>query len=136
MVLGTHPPLVGADAETGVVFVDTAVTPIRHLGVLLSVSGGTAFAEQLFEQRLGSITHRARLWSRYDLSLLGRCEVARQVLASCLVYHAQFVPVPERIMAPAAAPHQSLHAGHGVHAQQRQQALGVQARRSSGVACR
>jgi hypothetical protein len=98
MVLGTHPPLVGADAETGVVFVDTAVTPIRHLGVLLSVSGGTAFAERLFEQRLASITHRARLWSRYDLSLLGRCEVARQVLASCLVYHAQFIPVPERIM--------------------------------------
>ena len=30
--------------------------------------------------------------------LLGRCEVARQVLASCLVYHAQFVPVPDRIL--------------------------------------
>jgi hypothetical protein len=90
--------IVGVDAATGVTFVDTTVQPIRHLGVLLSARGADAFAEQLFEQRLHSIGHRARTWSRYDLSMLGRCEVARQVLASCLVYHAQFVPVPERLM--------------------------------------
>jgi hypothetical protein len=60
--------------------------------------GATAFADQLYQQRLHSIGHRARTWSRYDLTLLGRCEVARQVLASCLVYHAQFVPVPEHVM--------------------------------------
>ena len=52
MTLGAHPPLVGQHAETGVVFVDTRVTPIRHLGVLLSVRGATAFAEQLYQQRL------------------------------------------------------------------------------------
>src|SRR5512147_1431583 len=98
MTLGTHPRLVGEDAATGVVFVDTSVEPVRHLGVLLSVSGATAFAEQLYQQRLGSITYRARQWSKHDLTLLGRCEVARQVLASCLVYHAQFVPVPEALM--------------------------------------
>ena len=40
------------------------------------------------------------MWSRYNLTLLGRCEVARQVLASCLVYHAQFVPIPERLLRP------------------------------------
>ena len=73
------------------------------------------FAEQLFEQRLRSITHRVRHWSRLNLTLLGRCEVARQVLASCLVYHAQFMPVPAHLMSPAAAPHQGLHAGHGLH---------------------
>jgi exonuclease III len=98
MVLGAHPALVGQDAETGVVLVDTAVTPIRHLGVLLSVRGTEAFATQLFQQRLSSITHRARVWSRCNLTLLGRCEVARQVMASCLVYHAQFVGIPADMM--------------------------------------
>jgi hypothetical protein len=98
MGLGPNSSMVGLDPATGVVFVDTTVEPIRHLGILLSVRGAAAFAEQLFEQRLRSIGHRARAWSRYDLSLLGRCEVARQVLASCLVYHAQFVPVPDRLM--------------------------------------
>jgi hypothetical protein len=98
MALGAHPAMVGVDEETGVTFVDTTVTPIRHLGILLSVRGATEFTQQLFEQRLRSITHRVRHWSRLKLTLLGRCEVARQVLASCLVYHAQFVPVPAHLM--------------------------------------
>ena len=98
MVLGAHQRLVGQDAESGVVFVATDITPIRHLGVLLSVRGAAAFAEQLYQQRLSSITYRARMWSRCNLTLLGRCEVARQVMASCLVYHAQFVPVPDATM--------------------------------------
>ena len=98
MGLGPHSSMVGRDAATGIVFVDTAAEPIRHLGVLLSVRGATAFADQVFEQRLRSIGHRARAWSRYNLTLLGRCEVARQVLASCLVYHTQFVPVPDHLM--------------------------------------
>ena len=99
MTLGAHPRLVGEHAATGVVFVDTRIAPIKHLGVLLSVSGAEAFAEQLYEQRLRSITYRVRQWSKHDLTLLGRCEVARQVLASCLVYHVQFVPVPAYLMA-------------------------------------
>ena len=98
MVLGAHPAMAGPDAATGVVFVDTRTTPIKHLGVLLSVRGASAFADQLYEQRLQSIGFRARQWARHDLSLLGRCEVARQVLASCLVYHTQFVPVPDHLM--------------------------------------
>ena len=98
MVMGTHPQLVGQHAATGVTFIDTAVQPIRHLGVLLSVRGGTAFAEQLFEQRLHSIGFRAKQWGRYELTLLGRCEVARQVMASCLVYHAQFIGVPDNLL--------------------------------------
>jgi hypothetical protein len=59
---------------------------------------GSAFANQLFEQRLHSIGLRAKQWARYDLTLLGRCEVARQVMASCLVYHAQFVRVPDHLL--------------------------------------
>ena len=98
MTLGGHHPLRGPDPDTGIQFVDTSVDPIRHLGVLLSVSGATAFAERTFQQRLGSMTYRARMWSQHKLTLIGRCEVARQVMASCLAYHAQFVPVPDNLM--------------------------------------
>jgi hypothetical protein len=98
MGLGPNSNMVGMHAATGIVFVDTTAEAITHLGIPLSVAGAAAFAEQLFEQRLQSIGHRARIWSKYDLSMLGRCEIARQVLASCLVYHAQFVPVPDRLM--------------------------------------
>lgn len=98
MTLGSHPQLVGADADTGVRFVDTTAQPIRHLGVPLSTRGAAAFADQLFTQRLSSITYKARTWSKHKLTLLGRCEVARQVMASSLVYHAQFVPVPAPVM--------------------------------------
>lgn len=42
MVLGAHPALVGADPDTGVVFVDTAVEPIKHkLWSIMSGSGQT-----------------------------------------------------------------------------------------------
>lgn len=98
MTLGSHQQLLGPDPGTGVQFVDTSVNPIRHLGVLLSVRGAAAFAERTFQQRLGSMTYRARMWSQHKLTLIGRCEVARQVMASCLAYHAQFVPVPDAIM--------------------------------------
>jgi hypothetical protein len=69
-MVGPDPAMVGPDPATGVTFVDTTTTPIRHLGVLLSARGATAFAEQLFQQRLASITNRTRLWSRYELTLL------------------------------------------------------------------
>ena len=98
MTLGTHPAMVGPDQQSGVTFVDTSTDPIRHLGVLLSIKGGAAFADQLYEQRLSSITFRVKQWSKHDLTLIGRCEVARQVLASCLVYHTQFVPMPDRML--------------------------------------
>ena len=125
MGLGPLSRMEGLDAPTGIVFVNTAATPIRHLGVLLSVRGATAFADQLFTQRLRSIGHRARTWGQHDLTLLGRCEVARQVLASCLVYHAQFVPVPRPHHAPHSAPHLRISAGAGVHPQLRQPAAAM-----------
>jgi hypothetical protein len=99
MVLGTHLPVIGTDAATGIPFPDTTQQPIRQLGILLSASGSAQFAELLYTQRLHTITWRIRQWAKHNLSYLGRCEVARQVLASCLCYHAQFVPVPAAIMA-------------------------------------
>ena len=60
MGLGPHSSMVGRDAATGIVFVDTAAEPIRHLGVLLSVRGATAFADQVFEQRLRTGTGHVR----------------------------------------------------------------------------
>jgi hypothetical protein len=74
MVLGVHPQLVGQHAASGVTFVDTAVQPIRHLGVLLSVRGGTAFADQLFEQRLHSIGFRAKQWAEGTAGGGGGCQ--------------------------------------------------------------
>src|SRR5512139_3402490 len=43
MGLGPNRSMVGLDAATGVVFVDTTAEPIRHLGILLSVRGAHAF---------------------------------------------------------------------------------------------
>ena len=92
MVMGSHAAIVGVEPVTGVPFQDTSQEPVRHLGILLSSLGVTQqFSDQLFQERLRTINWRIRHWARYDLSLLGRCEVAKQVLASTLSYHIQFV---------------------------------------------
>ena len=98
MVMGSHPQLVGVEPTTGITFVDTTSQPIRHLGVLLSATGGDAFADRMYGQRLQLIAWRVKLWSKHSLSLHGRLEVAKQVLASCLSYHQQFVQPPDAIM--------------------------------------
>ena len=95
---GAQHRFVGVDTATGVTFPDTATQPIKHLGVLLSAEGAMEHAGQLYRQRLRAITWRVRQWSQCNLTLLGRCEVARQVLAACVTYHAQFVPVPADLM--------------------------------------
>jgi hypothetical protein len=97
--VGIQQPFVGVDPDTGILFPDTAQQPIRHLGIVLSAAGTEQHAAALFTQRLQTITWRVRQWARQDLTYLGRCAVARQVMASCLTYHAQFVPVPADIMA-------------------------------------
>src|SRR5690349_17767411 len=80
-------------------FPDTSQDPIRHLGILLSAAGASQqLVDQLFTERLKTITWRIRHWCRYDLSILGRCEVAKQVLASCLAYHSQFVAPSEHLL--------------------------------------
>jgi hypothetical protein len=99
MEVGVQQPFVGVDPGTSIPFPDTSQQPIRHLGILLSAAGAEPHAATLFTQRLQTITWRVRQWARQNLTYLGRCAVARQVLASCLTYHAQFVPVPADIMA-------------------------------------
>ena len=53
----------------------------------------------LYDSKLKAICARVRHWSRYDLSLLGRAHVAKQVLASTLSYHATFLPPPPDTLA-------------------------------------
>ena len=98
LTLGSHAAFVGVDDATGIPFPDTSQQPIRHLGLLLSREGAMPHAQLLFTQRLQSITWRVRQWAQHDLTLHGRCEVARQVLASCFTYHCQFLPVPAPLM--------------------------------------
>ena len=98
LTVGSHPPFVGRDAATGVPFPNAAEQPIKHLGVLLSAGGAMPHAQQLYTRKLQSLTWRVRRWSRQRLTLLGKCEVARQSLAPCFTYHAQFVPVPPALL--------------------------------------
>jgi hypothetical protein len=98
MVMGSHPPVSGVEPTTGITFVDTTAEPIRHLGILLSASGGDAFADRTYGQRLQLIAWRVKLWSKHSLSLQGRLEVAKQVLGSCMSYHQQFVQPPQPIL--------------------------------------
>jgi len=98
MSVGNHPLLVGPEPVTGVPFVDSANQPVRHLGVLLASQGAHVHAGQLFQQRLQTIAWRIKVWSKQRLDLTGRLLVAKQVLASCLGYHAQFVQPPDNIM--------------------------------------
>ena len=98
ITLGSHAVFVGVDDVTGIPFPDTSQQPIRHLGLLLSREGAMPHAQQLYSQRLRSVTWRVRQWAQHDLTLQGRCEVARQVLASCFTYHCQFLPVPDQLM--------------------------------------
>src|SRR4029079_19356031 len=92
--VGVRQPFVGVDPITSIPFPDTAQHPIRHLGIPISSQGTQPHAAALYTQRLQTITWRVRQWARQDLTYLGRCAVAKQVMASCLTYHAQFVPLP------------------------------------------
>jgi hypothetical protein len=67
---------------------------VRHLGILLSAAGQAAANLAMFEKRRVGGLLRVRAWARFDLSYLGRLQVAKQVLASSLYYHASFVPPP------------------------------------------
>jgi hypothetical protein len=99
MEVGLQQPFVGVDPGIGIPFPDTAQHPIRHLGILLSATGTEPHAAALYTQRLQTISWRVRQWARQDLTYVGRCAVARQVMASCLTYHVQFVPVLADLMA-------------------------------------
>jgi len=99
LVMGSHAAINGVEPLTGILFPDTSLDPIRHLGILLSSAGAAQqHVDQLFRERLRTITWRIRHWSRYDLTVIGRCEVAKQILASCLAYHVQFVAPSDNLL--------------------------------------
>ena len=97
LTLGTHPPLEGVHAATGVKFVGPGGF-VQHLGVLLTKGSRDAAAAKLWQKRVGCVAAHVRHWSTVDLTLLGRVYVARQVMANTITYHAQFVPPPPRQM--------------------------------------
>ena len=86
-----------AQAVTGVPFVPPG-QHLRHLGVLLSVGDPEGACKAMFAKRRSGVQFRVRSWARFDLSYLGRLHVAKQVLASSLFFHAQFVPPPEDVL--------------------------------------
>ena len=64
---------------------------VRHLGVMLGRGDvGVQAREAKFLQIAGTICSRISHWSCILLSDHGRAHVAKQLMASCLVYHAVF----------------------------------------------
>ena len=85
-------------APTGITF-KAPLDFVRHLGIPLSPMLAHVATAALYDSKLKAICARVRHWSRYDLSLLGRAHVAKQVLASTLSYHATFLPPPPDTLA-------------------------------------
>ena len=98
LTLGSHPPIVGVHAATGICFKPPSEAT-RHLGVPLSSGDLAPHVTALYRRKLQGIAARIRHWSRLDLCLVGRAHVAKQVLASTLSYQATFLAVPEAILA-------------------------------------
>ncbi len=67
--------------------------PIRHLGVHLGADVQAA-QRQTWGARRARVAEGAALWRSVGASWLGRCHVAKQVLAAMLVHHATFQPPP------------------------------------------
>jgi hypothetical protein len=89
MMLGPQAasPPVGPEPLTGMQFVQPGKS-VRHLGILLSATAQEAATEQMFDKRGEAIRLRINVWSRFDLSGLGRLHVANsgaceQLLLSC-----------------------------------------------------
>lgn len=95
LTLGAHPPLslsdAGVHAATGLQFLRPG-EHLRHLGVLLArPQDQAAAAAAMHTTRLQSMHAAMRQWGRFSLSHVGRLYIAKQVLASMVYYHAQFV---------------------------------------------
>lgn len=93
LTLGGHAPIVGRHAGTGITF-KGPLDVTRHLGIPLTTGSQDAAVRDLYARKLRAICARARHWSQYELSMLGRIHVAKQVLASVLSYHATFLAPP------------------------------------------
>ena len=97
LTVGTHPPLVGMHGGTGVPFLSPLET-VRHLGLPLTTGDRQAAVSALYSRMYGSICAKIRHWAKFNMSVLGRAHVAKQVLASTMSYHATFLqPPPEQL---------------------------------------
>ena len=102
-VLGTHAPVWGVHAGTGVDFgqqpqpgVEPPPAP-KVLGVPLTSDPQQA-ARETFVKRI-AVLHALRVaWEPLLLSLVGRALVAKQVLANSLTYHAALVVCPRELL--------------------------------------
>jgi hypothetical protein len=90
LTLGSHPDIVGLDPHTGAVFLPHGQF-VRHLGVLLG-RDMLAANEELWKRRLAALKRSAAIWSKYNLSHLGRVHIAKTVLAAQVYYHATVSP--------------------------------------------
>ena len=98
LTLGSHPPLVGHHAATGITF-KGPLEAVRHLGIPLTSGNSATAISALYGRKLRAVCARIRHWSRFKLSKLGRVHVAKQVLASTISYHATFLAPPADILA-------------------------------------
>ena len=95
LTLGSHPPIQGVHAASGITFAAPG-TIIRHLGILLTTGSRAAAAEEAWQRRVSAVAASIRHWSHVDLTLLGRAHVAKQVLGNQLPFLATFVEPPQR----------------------------------------
>ena len=91
-VLGSHAPVVGVHAASGIPFAAAGDT-VRHLGVLLGSEAAQA-TSALFAKRVAALKAAIIRWQALPLTFVGRLHVAKQALASLLYYHATFIPPP------------------------------------------
>lgn len=94
MLLGPHARSGGVgehvDSATGLRVVDRSKA-VRHLGIMLGPGTvGTDAREGKFRDIYHGVRRRASHWSSWGLSDCGRAHVAKQCMASTLVYHLTF----------------------------------------------
>jgi hypothetical protein len=83
------------DSATGVKVVPRSEA-VRHLGVMLGAGEvGKQARARVFEAKVEGVGASIRHWARFGLSDHGRALIAKQILASKVVYHATF-DMPQR----------------------------------------
>lgn len=98
MLFGAQEATLGPDGVCAAcgAFFPPPQEPIRHLGVHLGAD--TAVAQRrTWGARRARVSEGAARWGAVGLSYLGRCHVAKQVLAAFLVHHATFQPAPSQV---------------------------------------
>jgi exonuclease III len=91
VVMGTHTPRWGRHQPTQADFGEPGGPAPRLLGVPFTRDMGAA-AAQAYDRRVDTLQGMCKAWEPYQLTLIGRAHVAKQVLASAMAYHASFVP--------------------------------------------